>query len=94
MTVADASMASMTSSSDLASAWMSSRSIGVTNVRVQPLDDLVRQVVALVLDVLDLVGLAQITGSLCEHLLRASGADAKLSRQRAELVVKVFVSGN
>ena len=50
------SIRSMTSSSRTASWWMSSRSIGVMNVRSMPAQDLVGDLVALVLEALDLVG--------------------------------------
>ena len=86
--MADASIASITSSSERASAWMSSRSSGVTNVRLQALDDLVGQEVALVLDFLDLVGLVPDRPVGREHLLEQRGAVPDLLRQRDEIVVE------
>ena len=60
---------------------MSSRSSGVTKVRLQPLDDLVRQEVALVLDLLDLVRLVPDGLVGREHLVEQVRADADLLGQ-------------
>jgi hypothetical protein len=50
--------------------------------------------IALVLDFLDFIRLVPDDGLVGEHLLQLLRADPKLSRKRAEQVVKVFVSGD
>ena len=86
-------MASITSSSDRASAWISSRSIGVTNVRLQALDRGVRHRVALVLHFLDLVGLVQDRVSRRQAFLRAAARPAAARRPwREEVGEELFFS--
>ena len=61
---------------------------------VQPLDDFVRQEVALVLDFLDFVGLVP-DGTLGrEHLLEQPGAVLQLVGERLEIAVELFFPGN
>ena len=59
---------------------------------VQPLDDLVRQEVALVLDFLDLVGLVPDRMLRREHLLEQPRAALQLVGQRLEVGVELLFS--
>ena len=87
------SIGSMTSSSVRASAWMSSRSIGVTNVRWS------RWMISWVskshvLDLLDLVRLVPDRMIGCQHLLELAGADADLLRHRDKVVKEPLFTRN
>ena len=94
MSVADASMASITSSSERASAWMSSRSMRRDERAVEALDDLVGQEVALVLDLLDLVGLVPVGTIGREHLLEQPRTDDQLVGHRQKIGVKLLFARN
>ena len=87
-------MASITSSSDVASAWMSSRSIGVTNVRIEALDDLVGQAVALLLDLLDLERRVPGRRVRREHPFEQRGPRHDAIGQGDEIVEKLLFLGD
>ena len=94
MSVADASIASITSSSERASTWMSSRSIGVTNVRLR------RWIISCVrkshLCSTSLISSAlSQTGWLAgEHLLEKPGALLQLVGQRLKVAVELLFARN
>jgi hypothetical protein len=73
---------------------MSSRSSGVTNVRLSLWMNLVRQEVALVLDLLDLVGLVPDRVLGVEHLLEHPRAVLQLGSQRLEIGVELLFARN
>ena len=60
---------------------------------VQPLDDVVGQEVALVLDFLDLVGLVPDRRIRRQHLLEQPGARLELVGKRLEIVVELLSRG-
>ena len=57
---------------------------------VQPLDDFMREKIALVFDLLDLVGLVPDRPLGREHRVEQPGAVANLLRERREVVVELF----
>jgi hypothetical protein len=65
---------------------MSSRSIGVMKVVFSFLDDLVRRMVALVLDFLDRVGLGPGIAEVVDHLVQQGGGPDDVLRLLLEVV--------